>query len=54
MTTSINATVQKDNNGELYLVFDPDVMEKIGWEEGDEIIWTPRDDGTIVLTLKKA
>lgn len=36
-----------EENGELLLVFDPQMLEDLGWDEGDEIVWEIRDDAII-------
>lgn len=37
-----------EENGELVLVFDPQMLEDLGWTEGDEIIWDIRDDAVVI------
>lgn len=44
------ATVQEDADGECYLVFPLDMMERVGWQEGDDINWSDNGDGTFTLT----
>ena len=35
-----STTVKEDpRTGDLYIEFDPDVMEELGWKEGDDLIW---------------
>lgn len=36
-----------EEDGELLLVFDPRMLEDLGWNEGDEIVWEIRDDAII-------
>lgn len=36
-----------EENGEVVLVFDPDMLADLGWSEGDEIVWEIRDDAII-------
>ena len=45
------ATVEEDNNGELCIVFPPESIEELGWQQGDSIKWTNIGDG--VWSLKK-
>ena len=41
--------VQEDESGELFLEFPDDMMDEMGWKAGDNLVWTPRDDGSWVL-----
>lgn len=41
--------VQEDENGELFIVFPEEVIEELGWQEGDILNWDVRGEG-IVLT----
>lgn len=36
-----------EDNGEIVLVFDPQILADLGWAEGDEIEWEIRDDAII-------
>jgi len=43
-------TVQEDpKTGDAILEFPPDLLEKVGWKEGDILKWTDRGDGSWVL-----
>ena len=42
--------VQETDDGELFLEFPDDVMESLGWHEGDVLEWTYASDH---LILKK-
>lgn len=37
-----------EENGELVVVFDPTMLEELGWGEGDTIVWEIRDDGIVI------
>jgi len=37
-----------EENGQLVLVFDPQVLADLGWTEGDNIEWDIRDDAIVV------
>lgn len=37
-----------EENGEVVLVFPPEMLADIGWKEGDNIIWDVRDDAIVV------
>lgn len=43
-------TVQEDpKTGDAILEFPPDLLEKVGWKEGDTLKWTDRGDGSWAL-----
>lgn len=42
------AQVVEQDDGELALVFPADLLEKMGWAEGDIIDWQVTDQGIIV------
>ena len=48
--TVYTAEVQEDENGP-FIVFPDDMMEEVGWQEGDRIEWI--DNGNGSFTLKK-
>lgn len=35
-------------NGEIVLVFDPQMLADLGWTEGTNIVWEIREDAVIV------
>lgn len=37
-----------EENGELILVFSPEMLADLGWKEGDNIVWDVRDDAIVV------
>ncbi len=37
-----------EENGEIVVVFDPQMLEDLGWKEGDTIVWEIRDDGVVI------
>lgn len=41
--------VEEDDNGELFLTFPDELMEELGWQEGDILNWDLKGDG-VVLT----
>lgn len=47
---SWTANVQEDADGDCYIVFPEDLMERIGWQEGDNINWSDNGDGSFTLT----
>jgi hypothetical protein len=36
-----------EEDGEIILVFDPTMLNDLGWTEGDEITWEIRDDAVV-------
>ena len=41
--------VQEDDDGELFIVFPDEVIEGLGWQEGDILNWDVNGEG-IILT----
>lgn len=41
-----------EENGELLLVFPPEMMADLGWEPGDTIVWDMPDDGRVLIARK--
>ena len=41
-TTSV---VEDEQTGELVILFPPDLMDSVGWKEGDHLAWVLSDDG---------
>jgi bifunctional DNA-binding transcriptional regulator/antitoxin component of YhaV-PrlF toxin-antitoxin module len=41
--------VEEDENGELFITFPEEVIEDLGWEEGDVLNWDVKGNG-IILT----
>jgi len=37
-----------EENGNLMLVFSPDMLAELGWQEGSTIVWEIRDDAIVV------
>lgn len=42
--------VQEDENGDQYIVLPDEIIEELGWQEGDVLNWDVRGDG---ITLSK-
>ena len=40
--------VQEDENGDQFIVFPDEVMEELGWQEGDLLNWDARGDGIVI------
>lgn len=46
--------VQEDENGELYIEFPEEVIEELGWQEGDILNWDVRGEGIILSKVHDA
>ena len=52
-TKSWTLTVEEDTEtGEAILQFPPDLLENVGWKEGDILDWSDNGDGSWSLTKK--
>ncbi len=40
--------VQEDENGEQYITFPDEIIEELGWQEGDILNWDVRGEGIIL------
>jgi len=47
------ANVQEDEAGDCYIVFPDELMERVGWVEGDDITWNDMGNGSFLLSKKK-
>ena len=46
-------TVEEDpETGDSILPFPPDLLESVGWKEGDNLLWSDNGDGSWSLTKK--
>ena len=46
-------TVEEDpETGDSILQFPPDLLESVGWKEGDSLLWSDNGDGSWSLTKK--
>ena len=49
-TKTWTADVENDpETGDQVLIFPPECLEEIGWKEGDDIEFSLREDGSILL-----
>ena len=46
--------LQETDDGELFFNIPDDVLEKLGWQEGDEIKFVERDGGFLLTKVKYA
>jgi len=43
--------VQEDENGEQFIVLPEEVLEDLGWKEGDVLDWKMKGEGIIITKL---
>ena len=43
-------TLIEDSDGQLLLPFTEDMLNQMGWDIGDTIIWEENEDGTYTIT----
>jgi bifunctional DNA-binding transcriptional regulator/antitoxin component of YhaV-PrlF toxin-antitoxin module len=46
--------VQEDENGDSYLTLPDEIIEELGWEEGDVLEWDVRGSGIILTKVNDA
>lgn len=46
MSKIYTATVEEDENGDAIIPLPPDMLEELGWKEGDTIDWKDNGDGS--------
>ena len=46
-------TEDPNDENELFLTFDPKMLEDLGWKEGDTLLWTDNNDGTYSIKKKE-
>lgn len=44
--------VKESHDGELYFRIPDDLLDRLGWEEGDDIEFTERDGGFVMTKVK--
>jgi bifunctional DNA-binding transcriptional regulator/antitoxin component of YhaV-PrlF toxin-antitoxin module len=44
--------IKENVDGELYFNIPDDVLSRLGWEEGDEIKFTEKNDGFVLTKVK--
>jgi bifunctional DNA-binding transcriptional regulator/antitoxin component of YhaV-PrlF toxin-antitoxin module len=44
--------IKEDASGELYFDIPQDVLDRLGWQEGDDIKFIEKDDGFIIKKVK--
>ena len=43
--------VQEDENGESFITFPDDIIETLGWQEGDVLEWKLKGNGVLLTKL---
>ena len=46
--------VQEDENGDQYIVLPDEVIEELGWQEGDVLNWDVRGEGIVISKVYDA
>ena len=46
--------VQEDENGDQYIVLPDEVIEDLGWQEGDLLNWDVRGEGIVLSKVNDA
>jgi len=54
MSSSYILEIEEDENGELYITFPDEVIEELGWQEGDILNWDVRSEGIILSKVHDA
>jgi len=51
MNNSWEVTLEEDENGEVVLPFPPELIERYGWLEGDQLEFEIRDRSAIIINI---
>ena len=43
--------IQEDENGESFITFPDDIIETLGWQEGDILEWKLKGNGVLLTKL---
>jgi bifunctional DNA-binding transcriptional regulator/antitoxin component of YhaV-PrlF toxin-antitoxin module len=43
--------IQEDENGESFITFPDDIIETLGWQEGDVLEWKLKGNGVFLTKL---
>ena len=49
--TSYIIEVQEDQDGELFIEFPEEIIEELGWQEGDILSWDLKGEGIVLSKL---
>jgi bifunctional DNA-binding transcriptional regulator/antitoxin component of YhaV-PrlF toxin-antitoxin module len=45
--------VQEDQDGELFIEFPDEIIEELGWEEGDILSWDVKGNGIVLSRVNE-
>jgi hypothetical protein len=48
-----NVTLEEDENGDLILPLNEDILNSVGWDIGDTLIWEESFNGSYVLRKRE-
>jgi hypothetical protein len=43
--------IQEDENGESFITFPDDIIETLGWQEGDVLEWKLKGNGVLLTKI---
>jgi hypothetical protein len=46
--TSYIIEIQEDNSGDLFIEFPDDLIDELGWQEGDVLNWDLKGEGIVL------
>lgn len=46
--------VQEDNSGDLFIEFPDELIDELGWQEGDILNWDLKGDGIVLSKVHDA
>jgi bifunctional DNA-binding transcriptional regulator/antitoxin component of YhaV-PrlF toxin-antitoxin module len=49
--TSYIIEIQEDQDGELFIQFPEEIIEELGWQEGDILSWNLKGEGIVLSKL---
>jgi bifunctional DNA-binding transcriptional regulator/antitoxin component of YhaV-PrlF toxin-antitoxin module len=49
--TSYIIEIQEDQDGELFIEFPEEIIEELGWQEGDILSWDLKGEGIVLSKL---
>jgi bifunctional DNA-binding transcriptional regulator/antitoxin component of YhaV-PrlF toxin-antitoxin module len=49
--TSYIIEIQEDQDGELFIQFPEEIIEELGWQEGDILSWDLKGEGIVLSRL---
>ena len=49
--TSYIIDIQEDQDGELFIQFPEEIIEELGWQEGDILSWNLKGEGIVLSRL---